>query len=470
MLHLKKMIILCCVLILVSVAFFYAGFIRKTNEVQILRRSVLIDSYHAHNYNRGLDPLNYDYHSLHGSLDLMNFMRSQGFEVEEHFDGHLNSKSLENHGILFINLVSDDLPGFTVPEIRDIQQFVKDGGHLIVITDHSNCYNHAHKLEPLFLELGLKIYKETACDTGENTIGTGNGWVLLNHFKNHPITVNLESVVFQTGGTVDDQYAVATLSENGWGDYYEHIPWGHVSNRGFFGNWSREDFERQGKLGTILAKELDKGKIVVIGDQNLIGNFWLKYADNYKLIVNMLNWMFQEDIDYQDFVHMKKDNVLFLENYTTADFGITESLGYYHLFFATAKRFWTFASDKIEGDYGLIVLTDNSLPLNEENRLSILRHIERKKPIVFLNKYGELNDSGFEFVKFLTEETNVDIAYTENTKSVDEHLDKGQFVVILNAETYSNLHIHHPTSTPTKQEVDTLSTFFDIINRIYVYE
>ena len=460
---------LSAVVLIVSLGVLVASILTRRSRISEIqnsstpKKSILIDSYHAHNYNVGLYPENYDYHSLHSCVDLFNFFKSLDINVEEHVDGHLNSKELRQHGLLFINLVSDDLPAFTVQEILDIKQFVKEGGNLLIITDHSNCYNHAHKLEPLFIELGLKIYRETACDTYNNAIGNGKGWVLINDFKKHPVTKDLKKIVFQTGGTVDDDYAVATLSANGWGDYYRNIPWGEDIDRGFYGNWKLDKTERQGRLGTILAKEFGKGKIAVVGDQNNIGNFWVKYADNYKLYLNIVNWMLGETIEHSEFVASKTPNVLFLENYRNAVFGDPEPPGYYNAFFACSKRYWTFSSDTIEHEFSLIILTPRTLPLGENNKEMILKHVESGKPVIFLNEESELSTEGQELVECLSKEDRLQVV--ENSEELIKYRNSknGSISVILNAYRFNNENTNHPASEPTPTEIVAMNSFGRIV-------
>ena len=64
--------------------------------------------------------------------------------------GRLTPERLAAHKLLFVNLVSAEREPFLVSEILAIRSFIEQGGSLLVITDHSNCYYHTYRLKPLF--------------------------------------------------------------------------------------------------------------------------------------------------------------------------------------------------------------------------------------------------------------------------------------------------------------------------------
>ena len=459
-------------IILCMIAFIVSG-CQKTVKND---KAILLDSYHAHNYDYGLSPTNYDYHSLHGNTDAFNYLISKGYQNNELINQKLDAATLAQNGIFYLNLVSDDLPNFTVNEILSIKTYVKNGGNLFIISDHSNCYNHSHKLEPLLLELGIQVFKETACDVYPNTIGKGNGWVIISDFVPHPVTRGLTEVVFMTGGTVDDKYAVAKLSAKGWGDYYTDNIWGETSNRSFLGDWINNSNERQGALGVVLAKDYGKGKIVVVGDQNVFGNFWIKYADNYKLFINIIHWLSsskEASLSYESFINEKKPNVLFLENYLDPDFGITNNNGFYNLFFGTSKRYWSFSSNKIEYDYSLIVLSPRSLPLNEPQVDSINKHLGQGKSIVILENGARLSAKSKSLVARLDstlkrlDSDGTEAILNSNETILYSNQDQGKLVFILKSNTLSNAFLNNPTSSPSSKKTVLLSKFIGLIEEYF---
>ena len=162
--------------------------ILSSNFALASEKRILIDSIHAHNFlDKGLTLDNYNYHEIHGLSLAFNYLKSKKNQVDEIKTGTISKNILSSYNMLFINLVSEDLPPFTVEEILSIKNFVHNGGSLFIITDHSNCYHHIYKLTPLLLELNIEPYKETACDVWPHTVGEGNGWINITNFKKHRI-------------------------------------------------------------------------------------------------------------------------------------------------------------------------------------------------------------------------------------------------------------------------------------------
>src|ERR1041385_8477781 len=100
---------------------------------------ILVDSIHAHNWLKER-PDEYSYHYNYGYRKGFAYLRSRGVVVDEAVRGSIDAKRLAGCRMLFINLVSADLPPFKLSEIDAITSFVRSGGGLFVITDHSNCY------------------------------------------------------------------------------------------------------------------------------------------------------------------------------------------------------------------------------------------------------------------------------------------------------------------------------------------
>ena len=281
--------IACMRLAWVAVLLACASGVRGADEAKRIKGRVLVDSVHAHNYLKPAEDAEaYSYHIAYGHRKAFGFLQQQGVSVEEIKSGRLDGAALAKCDVLFINLVSAELPPFYVSEIQAIKAFIETGGSLFVITDHTNCYYHTHKLAPLMDELGIKLFNESACEKGENALSKQPGWITITRFEKHAVTTGLSCIAFQAGGTVDDRFAVAKTSDQAWGDQWQWHPYGQDDKPGFYGNWLRDGNERHGPLGVVLAKELGKGRIVIVADQNLFGDPFINYADNYKLFFNVM--------------------------------------------------------------------------------------------------------------------------------------------------------------------------------------
>jgi len=369
---------------------------KSSGRVRQARLRVLVDSIHAHSV---LEPLTeatrYNYHHIYGMRRAFQYLRSRGVQVDEVSSGRLERGRLAPYGMLFIGLVSGDLPPFLVSEIRAIKGYVRSGGGLMVITDHSNAYYHAYKLMPLLEELGIKAATETACERPPATLGESNIWITITRFTHHPVTQGLRTIAMLAGGTVDGRYAVAATSKKSWGDQWQIQPYGEDSQPWFIGNRRRDSGERSGPLGVVLAKRFGRGRIVIVADQNILGDPFINYADNYRLWLNAVAWLAGDHrlADPQPYLQWHRPRVLAYERYAEAVFGDGGNNGYYNLFVMMAQRLSIFASEDLSGKPDLIVFAHDALTLSKDAMAGVIRHLRSGKNVVVLGRLTQRSAS-----------------------------------------------------------------------------
>ncbi|MGE4589985.1 MAG: DUF4350 domain-containing protein [Acidaminococcaceae bacterium] len=427
---------------------------------------IVVDSYHSHNFiNLPPDVNLYDYHYLYGFRHLFRYLESRGVKIDEITTGPINKNKIENADMFFINLTSMDMPPFRMSEIKAIKQYVESGGSLLVVTDHSNCYYHAYKLAQLFEELGLEVTTETACDKAPQTLANGNGWIVINHFQAHEITKNLKAVAMMTGGTVDDRYGIAFTSDAAWGDQWIVHPYGEGDAQGFYGNWALDKGERTGKMAVMLAKNFGRGRIFVVGDQNMWGDAFCNYADNYKLWLNSVAWLTGEKqlADPESYEKWQKPHVVLYENYQNAAWGNCDDEGFFNLFVALEREYWVFASNNLVGDPELIIFAHDGYGLSEGEIKGFLKHLKSGKNIIVLN--SSLISSG---KSALIEQ----LADKLGEPRIDEYQKEasynwagtGSVILFKESSAYINKTIPHPQQRPNdnqKADLDYLIARLD---------
>ncbi len=252
---------------------------------------VLIDMRHAHDFSDF--PLSVDdrfYHRIYSFHSAFEYLKSQGVTVDKYeSEEPITEARLAQCRAVFLNLPSGDKSPFLLSELVAFKNFVWNGGSIFFIVDHTNCYFHQSRLEPLFHELEIAPQFYGICDATQN-LGSGTGWIYINSFSPHPITKNLRQIAFQTGGGVDPRYAVAWSSEKSWRDK-AGMPLYGEADLSYFGNFMRDMDEPVGRCGAVLAKTYGKGKIVAVGDQNLFSAFFLQYLDVYRLWGGAFAWL-----------------------------------------------------------------------------------------------------------------------------------------------------------------------------------
>jgi hypothetical protein len=258
---------------------------------------ILVDQIHTQKQNPDLrlERDNYAYQGMHGYHRLFKHIGANGYPYSQlthtEADERLTLERLEGFKILFINLVSSDNPEFTADEIAVIHQWVSEGGGLFMITDHTNVYYHAQRVNPILEPMGIEMLYHTALDAPPEYAVQGGAWIKIRHYEPHPVTKDVKVTSFQTGGPFITEHGVGFLSDSGWGDLWiesEEEP-------GFYGNWRKEPGEPTGALPVIVAAEFGEGRVVVVGDQNIFGDEWVYVGQNFELAANSFEWLAQNE-------------------------------------------------------------------------------------------------------------------------------------------------------------------------------
>ena len=419
--------------------------------------AIIVDSYHSHNFiNLPPDANLYDYHHLYGYRHLFRYLESRGVTLDEITIGPIDKNKLADVGMLFINLTSMDMPPFRMSEIKAIKQYVENGGGLLVVTDHSNCYYHAYKLTQLFEELGMELTTETACDVAPQTLANGNGWIVINRFQPHAITENIEAIAMMTGGTVDERYGIGFTSDSAWGDQWLVHPYGEGDTPGFYGNWTLDKGERTGKLAVMLAKKVGRGRIFVVGDQNMWGDAFCNYADNYKLWLNSVAWLTGEKqlADSHQYEEWKKPRIILYESYEKAAWGNCDDDGFFNLFAALGRKYWTFASNNLASDAELIIFAHDRYVLSKIEIKRLIQHLKGGRNIIILGSSRSVTGKPA-LIAQLSEMLSEPRIQEYSQETAYHWPDAGSVVLLKESPGFTNKIIPHPQQRPgEKQKAD----------------
>lgn len=266
---------------------------------------MLVDSYHAHNFlHRGLVPGEHNYHCYTGLRRGLGLLETRGCEVREWIVGPITADRLRDVQLVVLNLPSMDRPPWLVSEIEAIDAYVRRGGGMVFVTDHSNCYYHQYHLLPLWDRLGLIPSFETVCERSDQRMLTPGSpaWLVARDFRPHPITAQVRYWAMQTGGRVVGSPAdiLVWTSDRAWADAGMSPLYGE-GPVGLTGDMRYADSEESGPQGLLLAKTIGQGRVVVFTDQNALGDAVLAYAHNWRLWANACRWCGRLEWDQAQF-------------------------------------------------------------------------------------------------------------------------------------------------------------------------
>lgn len=256
---------------------------------------ILSDHYHARKQNQEdyvLDKRTFNYQGVFGFRRVFDHLERGGFNWTSTRTMELSPERLEGFDTLFINLLSNDRPDFTDDEVQTIMDFVEDGGGLFVIADHTNVYDHAERINRFLIPMGIEVLYHIAVDFPPEHSVAGLGWILVTDFAEHPVTEGLDMISLQTGGPMEGG-GVAFSSSDSFADL-----WDPEDEGGYYGNWTwdgDEEVEPRGPLEVHNAVEYGAGRVVVAGDQNMFGDAWAHWGDNFEVFMNSMEWVSQQD-------------------------------------------------------------------------------------------------------------------------------------------------------------------------------
>ena len=246
----------------------------------------------------------YSYDAQHGLHRAFEPLRASGVRLQPTWEPWTPG-ALGGASAVFINLVSGDNPGFRHSEVLALESFVRHGGGLVLITDHTNCYFHAEMLQELSDAFGFDIWPNTAADRGDgNRLSPRSvAWIRVRPSDvDHPVTRDVELAGWMNGGIVKahEGGGLAGLMQNsseGWADRLD--PYKKAESAGFTGNLKWDDDEPAGPHSVVLAGTHGKGRVVVLADQNAWGSTLIGYEDNHRLFANAMGWAIGQDLDLE---------------------------------------------------------------------------------------------------------------------------------------------------------------------------
>lgn len=172
---------------------------------------------------------------------------------------------------------------FAREEHLQIWDFVKKGGSLLILGDHTNISGIMTPLNNLLKPVGISYRFDSA-------LPLKNHWVSCLTKMHHPITENIKTD-FQVGISVG-----ASLNISGFAfpiiiGKYSFSDWGDSQNmsNAFLGDYAYNPGEQLGDLILVAGCYYGKGKVIVFGDTSTFQNPSLPYS--HSMIPGVFTWL-----------------------------------------------------------------------------------------------------------------------------------------------------------------------------------
>ncbi|MCP4604836.1 MAG: hypothetical protein GY847_30675 [Proteobacteria bacterium] len=248
---------------------------------------VYYDAVHGsrHLWNRANKRHRVAYHTVSGFSRFYNALHEEGFDVHVETYDKFNRKILSDYDVFFIGEQTYHARFMTEREQKDLIAWVKDGGSLFTLIEHTNAHYMAEVFETLYKDLPVKVRRDSIGDINQSD-PLSPTWVDLTSRENHPTNKGVKEFRFYNGASLDTPHGVLFSMETSWSDKYnaEDRP---IQN----GNKRRDPDEISGPLAGAAAFDYGKGKVVVISDHNAMSNPTMYWGDHYRFVMNSMKWL-----------------------------------------------------------------------------------------------------------------------------------------------------------------------------------
>ncbi|MGE0488240.1 MAG: DUF4350 domain-containing protein [Vulcanimicrobiota bacterium] len=255
---------------------------------------MLVDQVHAHpmEYPSGLDKTHYGYYEVSNWDRLLTHLGRLGVSSDVLLEGRITTQLLADYQLFYLFFPSQPAPALDPDELAALESWVRNGGGLFVVGEHSNANQNAQRLNPLLQRFGMKLSYATLVDA-QATFAFG-GWDKQRALMEHPVTRGVRALAVVSAGSIDLEpahpdhpRALALSSPSAFLDSWDP----KAPEAGYSGNLLRDDGEPQGQFAALAAATPGRGRVVVVADHNAFSNVFLYYGDNLTLAAQGFAWL-----------------------------------------------------------------------------------------------------------------------------------------------------------------------------------
>ncbi|APB33591.1 ABC-type uncharacterized transport system involved in gliding motility, auxiliary component [Gloeomargarita lithophora Alchichica-D10] len=179
------------------------------------------------------------------------------------------------------------------PEARALEQFIKNGGGVLLLLDPLEAAKNDRGLNQLLAQAGVKLDGRFVVSNTEIIQGAGRGVAVTTRYAEHPITQDFGQslALFPLAQAVD---LVGEGEKNG-------VPL-FLTGRGIWAESNTKEepifdpqTDREGPLPIGVAVNVGKGRLVVIGDSEFAADGLFNLQRNGDVFLNSVNWLAQNE-------------------------------------------------------------------------------------------------------------------------------------------------------------------------------
>lgn len=216
--------------------------------------------------------------------EFLNLLKSLNLKINQNENKNLISKELQNVDILVIGNPVDEY--FSNIEIKNILNFVRNGGSVLLISEYGGDYLQKTNLNDISgRNFGIYFQKNIVREVNEFNQNCSS-ILSIQNFNKHKTTKQLREII--VGGSCS-----LLVNKNSKPLIWLNNSWTEVFN-GSNEKWLKEKERKVQIMGAYT--EHGRGKALAIGDVDIFSNdpnVGLICLDNRKFIENLLSWLLE---------------------------------------------------------------------------------------------------------------------------------------------------------------------------------
>jgi hypothetical protein len=216
--------------------------------------------------------------------DFLKLLQNLNLKIKKNEDKDLTKKFLEDVDILVLGNPIDDY--FSNIEIKDVVNYVRVGGNLMLVSEYGADFLQKTNLNDLASNFGFIFEKNLIKE--QNTHNQNCSSILhIQEFPSHDIVNGLREVII--GGAcslflkLGAKPLIQTRKDNIWSEIYNNNS----------EEWTK-DKEQQHTIAA--CSNFGQGKVIALGDIDIFcsdDNIGINSLDNHKFLQNIINWLIE---------------------------------------------------------------------------------------------------------------------------------------------------------------------------------
>ena len=172
---------------------------------------------------------------------------------------------------------------FTGDEIDTIVRFVKAGGGLFLIGDHTNVFGTSMNINPLAERFGIRFNYDATYDLRTNDLHLHEH----NRLFRHPVVKDMPYFLFATSCSLSAPFLAedVMIASNLKTIYLDY------SRGGYFPNKNTERNFTFGLFLQSVGTKYGKGRVLVFSDSTCFSNFYMQIPGKPEYVLGSINWL-----------------------------------------------------------------------------------------------------------------------------------------------------------------------------------